>query len=290
MSTSESLVCIGVPVYNGEKFLKNALDSLLSQTFTNFNLIISDNSSTDSTQSICQEYAQKDKRIQYYRQTKNMGIVSNHKFILNKAKSKYFVWAAADDLWNNTFLEKNVKILENNKNFIGSISEIKQGYDLKQDWKTIVKNTKPKNFTKGESVQLICGSYSNRIKTLLKLRQESGLYAVYRTEILKKSVDVDELYVWPFQILFKIAKFGETNLIDEVLMYKYLFGETGVSTNLSFMLKQHLPLTYIIFPHLHFTTWCFRKLGIKTVFKNFFLITRYFLQGESQLLIELLKK
>ena len=195
MSTSESLVCIGVPVYNGEKFLKNALDSLLSQTFTNFNLIISDNSSTDSTQSICQEYAQKDKRIQYYRQTKNMGIVSNHKFILNKAKSKYFVWAAADDLWNNTFLEKNVKILENNKNFIGSISEIKQGYDLKQDWKTIVKNTKPKNFTKGESVQLICGSYSNRIKTLLKLRQESGLYAVYRTEILKKSVDVDELYL-----------------------------------------------------------------------------------------------
>lgn len=290
MSKSESLVCIGVPVFNGEKFLKNALDSLLSQTFRNFNLIISDNASTDSTQSICQEYAQKDKRIQYYRQTKNVGIILNHKFILDKAESKYFLWAAADDLWHETFLEKNIKILENNENFIGSISEIKQGYNLQDDWKTIVKNTKPKNFTKGESVQLICGSYSNRIKILLKLRQESGLYAVYRTKILKKSVDVNELYVWPFQILFKIAKFGETNLIDEVLMHKYEFGETGVSTNLSFMLKQKFPLKYILFPHLNFTIWCFRKLGLKTVFKNFLLIVRYFLQGESQLLIDLVKK
>ena len=220
MSKSESLVCIGVPVYNGEKFLKNCLDSLLSQTFTNFNLIISDNASTDSTQSICQEYVQKDKRIQYYRQTKNIGII------------------------------------------------IKQDYNLQDDWKKIVANTKPKNFTKGESVRLICGSYSNRIKILLQLRQESGLYAVYRTEILKKSVDVNELSLWPLQILFKIAKFGETNLIDEVLMYKYLFGQSGVSTNLSYVLKQKLPLKYIIFPHLNFTNWCIKKLGIKVVLKN----------------------
>ena len=276
MNKSEPLVCIGVPVYNGEKFLKNALDSLLSQTFANFNLIISDNASTDSTQLICQEYAQKDKRIQYYRQTKNMGIILNHKFVLTKSTSKYFVWAAADDLWNNTFLEKNVKILENNKNFIGSISEIKKGYNLQDDWKKIVTNTKPKNFTKGETVRLICGSYSNRIKILLQLRQESGLYAVYRTEILKKSVDVDELNLWPLQILFKIAKFGETNLIDEVLMYKYLFGESGVGTNLSYTLNQKLPLKYVIFPHLNFTFWCLKKLGIRTVLKNFLLIERYF--------------
>ena len=290
MSKSEPLVCIGVPVYNGEKFLKNCLDSLLSQTFTNFNLIISDNASTDSTQSICQEYVQKDKRIQYYRQTKNIGIILNHKFVLAKSTSKYFLWAAADDLWHNTFLEKNVKILENHKNFVGSISEIKQDYNLQDDWKKIVANTKPKNFTKGESVRLICGSYSNRIKILLQLRQESGLYAVYRTEILKKSVDVDELNLWPLQILFKIAKFGETNLIDEVLMYKYLFGESGVGTNLSFILKQKLPLKYIIFPHLNFTNWCIKKLGIKVVLKNFLLIERYFLQGQLGLLLDLLKK
>ena len=98
-------VTIGMPVYNGEKFLCNTLDCLLAQSYTNLELIISDDASTDSTSKICTEYAVKDSRIKYIRHTKNLGIESeagftplpNFNFVLNQASSPYFMWAGVDD-------------------------------------------------------------------------------------------------------------------------------------------------------------------------------------------------
>ena len=107
-------VSIGLPVYNGELFLKKALDSLLNQTYSNFELIISDNNSTDSTQKICEEYAKNDKRICYICQEKNIGAFSNFSFVLSKAQGKYFMWAAVDDYWDDNFLQKNLDILQQN--------------------------------------------------------------------------------------------------------------------------------------------------------------------------------
>mgnify|MGYP001145251844 FL=1 len=117
-------VSIGLPVYNGELFLKKALESLLNQTYSNFELIISDNNSTDSTQKICQEYAKNDKRIHYVRQEKNLGAFSNFYFVLNKAKGKHFMWAAVDDYWDDDFLKKNLDILQRHPNVVCSISKI----------------------------------------------------------------------------------------------------------------------------------------------------------------------
>jgi len=117
-------VTIGLPVFNGEKYVQNALTSLLSQTFSDFELIISDNASTDSTQMICEEFANKDKRIKYFRQKNNIGIFHNYKFVLKQASCDYFQWAAADDLWNPEFLEKNICILENDDTLIGSIGAV----------------------------------------------------------------------------------------------------------------------------------------------------------------------
>lgn len=91
------VVSIGMPVYNGEPFIREALDSLLDQTFTNFELIISDNASTDGTEAICREYASKDERIRYVRQTENRGALANFQFVLDEAVGEYFMWAAHDD-------------------------------------------------------------------------------------------------------------------------------------------------------------------------------------------------
>ncbi len=90
-------VGIGMPVYNGEKYLRAALDSLLAQTFTDFELIISDNASTDDTQTICEEYTLRDARIRYFRQPVNKGASWNFRFVLDQSGSEYFMWAAADD-------------------------------------------------------------------------------------------------------------------------------------------------------------------------------------------------
>ncbi len=97
-------VSIGMPVYNGEPFIREALDSLLAQTFTNFELIISDNGSTDATEAICKEYAEKDVRIRYVRQGENRGAVANFWFVLNEAVGEYFMWAAADDRWDHEWI------------------------------------------------------------------------------------------------------------------------------------------------------------------------------------------
>src|SRR5689334_17075101 len=95
---SRPLLSIGLFVYNGERFIEKALDSILSQTFRDFELIISDNASTDHTGDICQAYAKRDDRIRYYRNQKNMGAGWNVRRVCELATGKYFKWAAADDM------------------------------------------------------------------------------------------------------------------------------------------------------------------------------------------------
>ena len=105
-------VSIGLPVYNGDRFLREALDSILAQTFTDFELIISDNASTDETSNICQEYAAKDSRIRYYRNPQNVGAAKNYNCVFELASGEYFKWAAHDDICAPEYLEKCVEILE----------------------------------------------------------------------------------------------------------------------------------------------------------------------------------
>jgi glycosyltransferase involved in cell wall biosynthesis len=107
-------VSIGMPVYNGEPFLREALDSLLAQTFTDFELIISDNASTDKTELICKEYASGDGRIHYVRQSENKGAVVNFQIVLTAAIGRYFMWAASDDRWQANWLEILLPIAEQN--------------------------------------------------------------------------------------------------------------------------------------------------------------------------------
>ncbi len=107
-------VSIGMPVYNGANFIEEALDSLLSQTFRDFELIISDNGSSDKTEEICQNYASRDSRIKYYRHTINRGAAWNFNHLVDLALGKYFMWAAHDDIWLSTFLEETVNVLDQN--------------------------------------------------------------------------------------------------------------------------------------------------------------------------------
>ena len=87
-----------MPVYNGAKFIRQTLDSILAQTFTDFELIISDNGSTDGTDTICSEYAQSDNRIRYYPNSVNRGAAWNYNRVFELARGIYFKWAAHDDL------------------------------------------------------------------------------------------------------------------------------------------------------------------------------------------------
>lgn len=107
-------VSIGMPVYNGDRFLQQAIEAILAQTFTDFELIISDNASTDKTQEICQFYAQSDRRIRYYRQEKNLGAGWNQSQVVRLSTGKYFKWAHHDDIFAPQLIEKCALALDNN--------------------------------------------------------------------------------------------------------------------------------------------------------------------------------
>jgi glycosyltransferase involved in cell wall biosynthesis len=103
---------IGLPVYNGEEYLSEALDSLLSQTYRDFELVISDNASVDRTDEICRAYAAKDKRIKYFRCDQNMGAAPNFNRVFELSSAPLFKWAAADDLHAPTYLERCMEVME----------------------------------------------------------------------------------------------------------------------------------------------------------------------------------
>jgi len=106
------LVTIGLPVYNSEKYLRQSLDSLLGQTYSNFILIINDNASTDRTPQICQEYIDSDSRVQYYRNDYNIGNPRNFNRVFDLTKTQYLKWSTADDFWEPEFLDRAVEIME----------------------------------------------------------------------------------------------------------------------------------------------------------------------------------
>ena len=112
------LVSIGMPVFNDKEYISESLDSLLSQSFKDFELIISDDNSLDGSEEICVQYAQKDPRIKYFKQQSNLGIQQNMEFVLDQASGKFFMWAADDDLWANNFIEKLVIELEKNEDVV----------------------------------------------------------------------------------------------------------------------------------------------------------------------------
>jgi glycosyltransferase involved in cell wall biosynthesis len=103
---------IGLAVYNGENYLAQSLEALLGQSYEDFELIISDNASTDSTPDICQRYEKQDSRIRYFRQEHNIGLAPNHNFVVAQGRGELFKWASHDDLYGRDLIELCVQALD----------------------------------------------------------------------------------------------------------------------------------------------------------------------------------
>jgi glycosyltransferase involved in cell wall biosynthesis len=103
---------IGIPVFNGEKYLSTAIDSVLMQDYEDFELIISDNSSSDRTAEICRQYAAADRRVRYFRNDVNIGAVPNFNRVFSLARGEFFKWLSSDDVCHPEFLRRSVEILD----------------------------------------------------------------------------------------------------------------------------------------------------------------------------------
>lgn len=106
------LISIGMPIYNEEQFLARSLESLLSQSYPNLELLISDNASTDESARICAEFAAGHENVHYYRFDSNQGAIVNFKAVLDRAKGEYFMWASGHDLWSEDYIQRCYKAMQ----------------------------------------------------------------------------------------------------------------------------------------------------------------------------------
>lgn len=107
-------VSVGIPVYNREHLIAETIESVLAQTFEDFELVICDNGSTDGTAEVCREYAALDPRVKFHRNDENRGAAYNFNRVFELSSGEYFKWLAADDLCEPQFLEHCVQALDAN--------------------------------------------------------------------------------------------------------------------------------------------------------------------------------
>ena len=278
------IVSIGLPVYNGEDFLKYALDSLLSQTFRDFEIIISDNASTDNTPKICQEYVLRDKRIRYIRQNNNMGALWNFNFVLKQSNKEYFIWVSSDDKLHPEFLEKNIDILEKNKNVVCSIGDVIYSDVVNYEFKS---NNETKKTFRQRYVKSTYGTYESKVRTYLKFFQASMMYGLYRRDKLQKSITINKIFLaFDLTIILNVLKYGDFHVIDENLLHRYNKGSHSIIGTLR---EYDISLINIIFLEFPFTFWCLKNLGFKNFVKNFDVFLKINIRGGLIILRETIR-
>ena len=188
-STEQTLpmVSIGMPVYNGAKYIRDALDSLLRQTFTDFELIISDNASSDQTEEICREYAEHDVRVIYFRQKENIGAALNFQFVLDHARANVFMWAAYDDEWTKNYLKSAKALLVDEKiNFVFPTFSVRS-----------IKLNVGKKFGREIFEFIEATDRRQRVLQFLALHHASHkcniVYSLFKTEFLRSALNIQDI-------------------------------------------------------------------------------------------------
>lgn len=243
------MVSIGLVTYNGEKYIRRSLESLLAQTHKNFELIISDDISTDATFSTCKEFAGKDKRIKLVRQEERQGQLENFRFVANEATGEYFMWAAQDDWWNPKFIEVMKDFLDKNQDYGVGMSSYSRVYDDGE----FLEDTKfdgEKNIT-----HLGYGTVLEMMMKKVPIHKFS--YGLFRTEILKKmaSRPFPKCIAWERVYMCEVAAATHFYSHSEVL-YK-------ITTYRKNLMERHgkTDVAKPYFDRFHYTKYIFTVIG-----------------------------
>jgi glycosyltransferase involved in cell wall biosynthesis len=216
------LVSIGLPVYNGERFLAQALDSLLGQTLGDLELIISDNASTDRTAEICKDYAARDARIRYIRQERNKGAMWNFNFVAQQARGRYFKWSSANDFCDPRLLEKCVAVLRSDSGAVlchGRTCIVDEDTDERTPYAGDVCATDARP---SERFMVVARS----------LKLNNPVWSVMRLDVLRRTPLHRHYLAGDIVLTFELALHGHFILLPEILLYRR-FGPRTWSERLS---------------------------------------------------------
>lgn len=201
-------VSIGLPVCNGQNYMGDAIRSILAQDFTDFELIISDNASTDATQDIARGFAAQDNRVRYHRNPINLGPEGNFNQAFRLARGRYFKWAAHDDLVEPGFLGKCVAVLEADSSVV-----------LCQSLARIIdENDDEIGVYDGALAGAVSPDLVDRFRALVMARHLcTELFGVIRSDALRKTQLLDLYYGADRALLLELAMLGRFAQVPEVL-------------------------------------------------------------------------
>jgi len=221
------VVSIGLPVFNGEAYLAHAIDSILSQNFDDFELIISDNSSTDGTGDICLSYVSRDPRVRYFRNERNMGPVWNYNRVFELSSGKYFMWAAHDDYWEPQYLSVCVDALERDAKVVLAGTHCRC-VDPRTDAVIVVD-------TGLSTAGLPARERFKRYKSIIHAgRYVGGLfYGLYRRSVLERSMPLENKITIDHILLSEMCLYGEFVTIGRPLMTKRWGGASTSIKNIA---------------------------------------------------------
>jgi glycosyltransferase involved in cell wall biosynthesis len=197
---------IGLPVYNGENYLAESLDALLGQSYGDYELVISDNASTDGTEDICRDYAARDSRIRYVRQPVNLGAGPNHNFVFHEARGELYKWASHDDLYGRDLLLRCVEALDDNPQVV-----------LAHAWQAIIDG-------EGKVIRLVDYPLATddpwapeRFRSMLFAVGGDDFYGVVRSDVLRRTRLQQSYHHADRTIVTEIALNGPFYQVPEVL-------------------------------------------------------------------------
>jgi glycosyltransferase involved in cell wall biosynthesis len=201
-------VSIGMPVYNGANYVRRSVQSLLAQDYEDFELLISDNGSTDETESICRELAESDGRIRYFRNERNVGAAQNYNKVFRLASGTFFKWAAHDDECHPTMLRRCVEVLERAPARVTMVYPLAELID-----------------EQGKTLRTVLDRIESRdprphrrlARLVQSLSKCDPAFGLMKTEYLRKTRLIGSFFGADFVLLGELAMLGEIWEVDEVL-------------------------------------------------------------------------
>jgi glycosyltransferase involved in cell wall biosynthesis len=200
-------VSIALPVYNGARYLRQAIGSILGQSYRHFELIISDNASTDGTEDICRAFEAQDRRVRYLRQPRNVGASPNFNICFALASGEYFKWAAHDDYMEAEYLAECVKALDADPDAVLCQSLVR----LVDDQDRLIEVHRPIEPAAASSRP------SERFAARMRNPRCLDIWGVIRTKALRDSVLIGSYIGMDRTLLLELALRGRFALIDKPL-------------------------------------------------------------------------
>lgn len=207
--TTTPRLTIGLPVYNGEKYVAESIEALLGQSFTDFELIISDNASTDGTGDISRHYEQEDSRVRYFRQPQNIGLAPNHNFVAEQARGELFKWASNDDLYARDLLERCVDALDEHPDVV-----------LAHSWTARVDASGTVSKAFEYPLNTSSPRAPERFRSLLFVSGGDDDYGVMRTDVLRRTAMQESYHHADRTIIAELSLYGRFYQVPDWLYFR----------------------------------------------------------------------